>query len=63
MIVWEHSSIEALTATLGEDSSPQWPDNDFDSIWIINFQAGYASLSIDQEGINTSKGMQLLSEL
>jgi hypothetical protein len=55
LMVWEHSAIKALTATLGVDDTPQWDDADFDSIWIINYQDGKAKLSVDKEGINPSE--------
>jgi hypothetical protein len=29
-----------------------WADEDFDSIWMINYQNGKAKLSLAKEGIN-----------
>jgi hypothetical protein len=55
LMVWEHSAINSLTATLGVDDTPQWDNSDFDSIWIINYQDGKAKLSVDKEGINPSE--------
>ena len=54
LLVWEHSAIQALASGLGLSNTPQWGDTDFDSIWIISYQDGKASLSIDKEGINPS---------
>lgn len=54
LMIWEHSAIQTLTNALGVKGAPQWPDADFDSIWIINYQDGKATLSTDKEGINPS---------
>ena len=54
LIVWEHSTIQALAGVLGVNDAPQWADADFDSVWIINYQNGKAILSMDKEGINPS---------
>ena len=53
-MVWEHNAIQELVGALGVDKVPQWPDADFDSIWIVNYQDGNAKLSMDKEGINPS---------
>lgn len=52
LMVWEHSAIQALADALGVSNPPEWPDKDFDSIWIINYQDGKAALTLDREGIN-----------
>jgi hypothetical protein len=54
LMVWEHSAIQALAVALGVIDAPQWANADFDSIWIINYQDGKATLSMDKEGINPS---------
>lgn len=51
LIVWEHVGIPALAAQLGVTNPPNWRGKDFDSIWVITFVDGKASLSIDAEGI------------
>ncbi len=52
LMVWEHSAIQALAGALGVNDAPKWPEKDFDSIWIINYQDGKAMLTMDNEGIN-----------
>jgi hypothetical protein len=52
LMVWEHNAIQALANTLGVDAAPQWADDDFDSIWMINYQDGKATLAMDKQGIN-----------
>ncbi len=51
LIVWEHIGIPKLAARLGVSDPPHWKGKDFDSIWVITFAGGKASLSIDREGI------------
>jgi hypothetical protein len=51
LIVWDHSHIPALAAALGVQSLPKWGAHDFDSIWVIGYDGGRASLTIDGEGI------------
>lgn len=50
LLVWEHDHIDNIAKALGVQTS-KWPGDDFDSIWIINFQNGKASLTKDREGI------------
>jgi hypothetical protein len=52
LLVWEHSAIPPLAKRLGVKNPPDWKDSDFDSIWIITYSKGSASLSIDKEGLN-----------
>ena len=51
LIVWEHTGIPALATQLGVISPPRWKGKDFDSIWVISYAGGKASLFIDREGI------------
>lgn len=50
LLVWEHGHIDNIAKALGVQTS-KWPGDDFDSIWIIDFQNGKASLTKDREGI------------
>jgi hypothetical protein len=53
LVVWEHDKIDNLAKALGaHPNGIKWNDNDFDSIWIINFKNGKATLSMDRENIN-----------
>jgi hypothetical protein len=54
LMVWEHSAIPPLAGELGVHNPPHWDGKDFDSIWVITFTTGKASLSIDKEGITPS---------
>ena len=42
LVVWEHHNIVAIAQALGLDNAPDWPDEDFDSIWTISFGGGGA---------------------
>ena len=53
LVVWEHNSIMKLVKGLDVDTSNlDWPDNDYDSIWIITYKNGKASLQKDKENIH-----------
>jgi hypothetical protein len=53
LVVWEHDKIDNLAKALGVDAKGmKWPGEDFDSIWIITFQNGKATLATDKENIN-----------
>lgn len=52
LLVWEHKHIDNILRAFGVQDAPKWPDDDFDSIWIINFENGKPVLVKDREGIN-----------
>lgn len=53
LVVWEHDKIDNLVKAFGADTKGlKWGNDDFDSIWIINFQNGKAALSTDKENLN-----------
>ena len=53
LVVWEHDKIDNLVKALGADAKGmKWSSDDFDSIWIINFKNGKATISTDKENIN-----------
>ncbi|MGR9012553.1 MAG: histidine phosphatase family protein [Gammaproteobacteria bacterium] len=54
LMVWEHKAIQPIAEQLGVENPPAWKSDDFDSIWIITYQNGKASLAFDQEGITPS---------
>ncbi len=35
LIVWEHRAIKDILEAFGVTNAPTWPDDDFDSIWVI----------------------------
>lgn len=53
LVVWEHDKIDNLVKALGADAKGmKWSGDDFDSIWVITFKNGKATVSIDKENIN-----------
>ena len=53
LIVWEHNTIIPILDYLGlKTKNLDWPDSDFDSIWIVTFKNGSAVLTKDKEGLN-----------
>jgi hypothetical protein len=55
LVVWTHSSIQALARSLGIGTTGlNWDSNDYDSIWVISFSNGVASFSTDHEGVTAS---------
>jgi hypothetical protein len=55
IIVWEHKNIAPIINYLGVKSFwLNWPDNDFDSIWIVTFLKGSAILTKDTENLTPS---------
>lgn len=55
LVVWQHSIIPSIVRVLGvQGFKMHWADNDYDSIWIINFQKGIAKITFDKEGLEPS---------
>ena len=55
LIVWEHKRIPSIARALGlRDDTLQWPDDDYDSIWIIRFKDGLPTLTREKEGLHPS---------
>lgn len=56
LVAWEHGGIAPIVRALGvKENGLKWPDDDYDSIWIITFKNGEAVLTRDKEGIVASK--------
>jgi hypothetical protein len=56
MIVWEHKRIADIARGLGiRDTDLHWPDDDYDSLWIITFQNGVAHLERSREGLQPAE--------
>jgi hypothetical protein len=52
-VVWQHDKIDNIVKALGVDTKGmKWGDDDFDSIWIINFKNGKGTLTVDKENLN-----------
>lgn len=51
IIVWEHKAIKSIIHALGIPDNLVWPDDDYDSIWVINFVNGKAVFTKDKEGL------------
>ncbi len=54
LLVWEHKAISHIAKHLKVKNPPTWEGSDFDSIWIITYKNGEATLSFDKEGITPS---------
>ena len=55
IVVWEHKAIAPIVRSLGVTASNLiWPDNDYDSIWIVAFVNGKVVFSKDQEDLHPS---------
>ncbi len=51
IIVWEHKAIKSIIHALGISDNLIWPDDDYDSIWIVTYNNGKAIFSRDKEGL------------
>lgn len=52
LVAWEHGGIAPIARALGvKEAGLKWPDDDYDSIWIVTFKNGIAVLNKDKEGI------------
>lgn len=55
LVVWKHSIILPIVRALGvKRFNKPWGDDDYDSIWIINYKNGTAKISFDKEGLMPS---------
>jgi hypothetical protein len=56
MIVWEHKRIPDIARALGvRDTELHWPDDDYDSLWIITVKNGVAHLELSTEGLKPAE--------
>jgi hypothetical protein len=56
MIIWEHKRIPDIVRALGvRDADLQWPDDDYDSLWVIGFKNGVAHLERSTEGLRPAE--------
>ena len=52
LVVWEHSRLPAIARCLGvRDALLHWHDDDYDSLWVVEFVNGAAVLKKDKEGL------------
>jgi hypothetical protein len=57
LVVWEHHNLPGILKKLGiSDKNLDWPDSDFDSIWIVTVHKGKITFEEDKQGINPSGG-------
>ncbi len=55
LVVWDHKSIVPIIHAFGiNDPLLKWDNDDFDSIWIVTFKNGTATLTKDKEGLKPS---------
>lgn len=56
LVVWEHGGIAPIVHSLGaKQQNLKWPDDDYDSIWIVTFKNGEAVFARDKENIDPGK--------
>jgi hypothetical protein len=56
LVVWEHGGIAPIVRSLGiKQDNLKWPDDDYDSIWVVSFENGEAVLTRDKENIDPGK--------
>jgi hypothetical protein len=56
LVVWEHKRIPSIVRALGlRDDSLRWPDDDYDSIWVITFRNGRPHLTPSAERLKPSE--------
>lgn len=51
LIVWEHKAAGKILKALGLPGKEKWPDEDFDTIWVVTYKNGVPTLTKDAEGI------------
>jgi len=54
VITWEHKAIPGIVKALGVTDALNWPDDDYDSIWVVTFKNGVPQLLKDREGLHPS---------
>ncbi|MEI8279543.1 MAG: histidine phosphatase family protein [Bacteroidota bacterium] len=54
LMVWEHHALTDIVKALGVKEEYVWDDADYDSIWIVTYPNGIATLSKDKEGLHPS---------
>jgi hypothetical protein len=56
LVVWEHKAISSIIHALGAgiQYSTKWGSDDYDTIIIITFVNGKATVTTDKEGLNPS---------
>ncbi len=58
LVIWEHDHIDNIARELGIKDPGKWDDNDYDSMWIINFKSKKAVLEKEKENISPSEKCQ-----
>lgn len=54
LLVWEHSTIVQLARALGVNQNIKWKDDDYDSIWILEYgeKSSLPVFRIEQENLH-----------
>jgi hypothetical protein len=50
-ITWEHKAIAKLVKSLGAPAQKKWPEEDFDTLLILDFSSGKLVFNRDKEGL------------
>jgi hypothetical protein len=55
LVVWEHKAISSMVHSLGiKDSTLFWPDEDYESIWILDFTDAGPVMKREKENLTIS---------
>jgi len=52
LLVWSHSEIKKLAKSFGVKKAPNWQDDDFNSLWIVDYKSGKAQLTVKNLALN-----------
>jgi hypothetical protein len=54
LVVWEHKALISIIHALGVQYTAKWDGDNYDTIIIITYKDGKATLTTDKEGLNPS---------
>ncbi|PWT74675.1 MAG: histidine phosphatase family protein [Bacteroidetes bacterium] len=55
LVVWQHTAIPRIVNALGIRGTPKWPEDDYDSIWTIDFSGSKPKMKIEKENLTASE--------
>lgn len=51
-VAWEHTGIPEIVRAMGIKDVPEWPSDDFDSLYVVKLKDGKFQFIHDHEGLN-----------
>ncbi len=54
LVAWEHNALRGILHSLGVEYNTKWPGDDYDTILVVTFPNGKATLTRDSEGLKPS---------